>query len=290
MINLAMAAYQNTAVQAINPYNYPEIRVTNEEPLVKLLDDEQPPELVTISSSQSATSLSDNGEGVQMKQSKSPTSALSSPNLSTTPNASRLKFEKKILDEVVKLFQDNNGSFYFSPTFDLTNSIERQQEQKDKKVEEEESSSSYWRKCDDRFFWNKVLLNDLINHQESKTFDDFILPLIQGFVEIFSYENQQDATSRLGINLVDYKIKLKLCLISRRNRFRLGTRFRRRGIDENGNVANFVETEQILDTNQGHTLSYVVVRGSIPLFWSQPGIKYRPAPRIDRSKLYFKSI
>jgi hypothetical protein len=34
--------------------------------------------------------------------------------------------EKKILEEVYKIFQENNGSFYLSYTLDLTNSIERQ--------------------------------------------------------------------------------------------------------------------------------------------------------------------
>src|SRR5579863_437592 len=39
--------------------------------------------------------------------------------------------------------------------------------------------------------------------------------------------------------------KLQLYLISRRSRFRAGTRYFRRGIDHDGRVANFNETEQI---------------------------------------------
>jgi len=35
-------------------------------------------------------------------------------------------------------------------------------------------------------------------------------------------------------------------LISRRSRYRAGTRYRTRGVDEKGYVANYVETEQIL--------------------------------------------
>ena len=31
-----------------------------------------------------------------------------------------------------------------------------------------------------------------------------------------------------------------------------------------------------------HVVSFVQVRGSVPLFWSQTGIKYKPPPRIDR--------
>ena len=31
-----------------------------------------------------------------------------------------------------------------------------------------------------------------------------------------------------------------------------------------------------------HVVSFVQVRGSVPLYWSQTGIKYKPPPRIDR--------
>lgn len=60
-----------------------------------------------------------------------------------------------------------------------------------------------------------------------------------------------------------------LTLISRLSCLRAGTRFNARGIDDDGNVANFVETETILWSPSGFTTSYVQVRGSIPLFWEQ---------------------
>lgn len=60
-------------------------------------------------------------------------------------------------------------------------------------------------------------------------------------------------------------------------------RYKRRGIDENGHVANYVETEQILSFGE-HQMAFFQVRGSIPVFWSQPGYKYRPPPRIDRDE------
>jgi len=52
-------------------------------------------------------------------------------------------------------------------------------------------------------------------------------------------------------------------------------------VDEKGNCANYVETEQILSFRH-HQLSFTQVRGSVPIFWSQPGYKYRPPPRLDR--------
>ena len=46
-------------------------------------------------------------------------------------------------------------------------------------------------------------------------------------------------------------------------------------------IANYVEMEQILQYHH-YTLSSVQVRGSIPIYWSQPGYKYRP-PKLDES-------
>lgn len=69
-------------------------------------------------------------------------------------------------------------------------------------------------------------------------------------------------------------------LISRRSRHRAGTRYKTRGVDVAGNVANYVETEEIVAIN-GHWMSFVQVRGSIPLIWEQTGRKYTPIPKIS---------
>ena len=50
--------------------------------------------------------------------------------------------------------------------------------------------------------------------------------------------------------------KFTLLFISRRSRYRQGCRFTRRGIDEYGYAANFVETEQILIHNDGKITLY----------------------------------
>jgi len=75
-----------------------------------------------------------------------------------------------------------------------------------------------------------------------------------------------------------------LTLISRRSVKRAGLRYLRRGIDEEGNVANAVETEQILsavdwDTdNECKIYSFLQCRGSIPLFFSQSPYSLKPIP------------
>lgn len=71
-------------------------------------------------------------------------------------------------------------------------------------------------------------------------------------------------------------------LISRRSRYQAGTRYLRRGVDDNGKVANYVESEQIV-VYKNHMFSFVQVRGSIPVFWSQSNsYRYRPPPKIER--------
>lgn len=62
--------------------------------------------------------------------------------------------------------------------------------------------------------------------------------------------------------------------------FTLGTRYRRRGIDSDGHVANFVETEVVVKYSS-HIVAYVIVRGSVPVYWTQPGYRYRPPPIIE---------
>ncbi|KAG6869151.1 hypothetical protein C0993_012250 [Termitomyces sp. T159_Od127] len=78
---------------------------------------------------------------------------------------------------------------------------------------------------------------------------------------------------------------------SRRSRFRAGTRYFRRGIDNEANVANFNETEQLLlvenpdnletkhisSDQYAHELSFVQIRGSVPVFWAEVNtLRYKP--------------
>jgi len=67
-----------------------------------------------------------------------------------------------------------------------------------------------------------------------------------------------------------------------------------RGIDSQGNPANYVETEQILEYDNYYS-SFVQIRGSIPLYWSQmPNLKYKPAlvlnPLVDQFDGFQKHI
>lgn len=76
---------------------------------------------------------------------------------------------------------------------------------------------------------------------------------------------------------------IHLALLSRRSRFRAGTRYFKRGVDHEGQVANYNETEQIVtvDSPRGGDasaqISYVQIRGSIPVFWAEiNNLRYMP--------------
>ncbi|XP_077273121.1 phosphatidylinositide phosphatase spermathreecae isoform X2 [Temnothorax americanus] len=184
------------------------------------------------------------------------------------------RFEKRILEELNKIFTETD-SFFFCQTGDITNSLQRQcvlesqhgQNNQDKPL---------WQRVDDRFFWNKYMLYDIINLNTDKA-NCWILPIIQGYVQI------EKCIVEVGFDEQPQQEIFNLAIISRRSRFRAGTRYKRRGVDDDGKCANYVETEQLVWYHD-HQVSFVQVRGSVPVYWSQPGYKYKPPPRIDKDE------
>ncbi|PZC74975.1 hypothetical protein B5X24_HaOG206877 [Helicoverpa armigera] len=159
-------------------------------------------------------------------------------------------------ERMVRLALDTPG-MYFSYSYDLTHCLQRLHS-----VTPDFHRMSITNRADPRFLWNGFLLRDFSHHQYSR----FTLPLIQGFVSI----------NNVTVN----GHQLTWSLVSRRCVDRAGTRFFMRGVDAQGNVANFVETEQIIERG-GEKSSFVQTRGSIPLFWSQyPDIKYKPTMQL----------
>lgn len=81
----------------------------------------------------------------------------------------------------------------------------------------------------DRFVWNTHILQPLLNATDNF---GLILPVINGS---FCQKNLE----------IEEKL-FSLAIISRRSRFNAGARYLKRGINNFGDVANEVETEQIL--------------------------------------------
>ncbi len=184
------------------------------------------------------------------------------------------------------------GPMHFSYSIDLTNSFQRQA------TVDSSTPTPLWMRSDDRFFWNRFVQSDLIDfrrmggrsHQGPQPgVDPYILPVTFGTLEI-------RPTTLKGTPLT-------LALITRKSRFRAGTRYLTRGIDEEGHAANYNETEQVLilnDNNSGmggfsgtgdmqsgklggsdrremQIMSYVQTRGSIPVYLAEVNaLKYTP--------------
>ncbi|KAM9635810.1 synaptojanin-1 isoform 1-T1 [Trichechus inunguis] len=109
---------------------------------------------------------------------------------------------------------------------------------------------------DNRFFWNQSLHLHLKHY--GVNCDEWLLRLMCGGVEIRTiYAAHKQA---------------KACLISRLSCERAGTRFNVRGTNDDGHVANFVETEQVVYLDDSVS-SFLQIRGSVPLFWEQPGLQ-----------------
>ncbi|KAJ9662335.1 Phosphoinositide phosphatase sac1 [Neophaeococcomyces mojaviensis] len=188
-----------------------------------------------------------------------------------------------------------NGPMYFSYSIDLTNAFQRQAQA--------DLTQPLWRRADERFFWNRFVQTDLIDFRlgggsgsaarggQQPAADPYILPLMFGMLRI-----------------TPAKIKnasFTFALITRRSRHRGGTRYFSRGIDEQGHVSNFNETEQIVilndsagpavgyaggdamngkpggSTSETQILSYVQTRGSVPVFWAEVNdLHYTPKLQI----------
>ncbi|PWN31122.1 hypothetical protein BDZ90DRAFT_230116 [Jaminaea rosea] len=170
---------------------------------------------------------------------------------------------------------DLSKNFYFSYTYDLTRTL--QENLTGKRFEDHASS---WGYCE-KFIWNHHLLSPAFD--SSAAASDWVLPLCYGFVD----------QAKLSV----LNRTIHVTLIARRSRHFAGARFLKRGANDAGQVANDVETEQIVSealttpfyaAEHAHCYaanprftSYVMHRGSIPIFWTQDSTNMSPRPPIE---------
>jgi len=170
----------------------------------------------------------------------------------------RRELETKIIRQLTREFA--SGGFFYATSFDLTHSLQNKRRKLVSRhntdtalhtLLKNASTSSVslaedapegvtddfiepdihlplWRRADRRFFWNEWLLKDFID----LGLHAFICPVMQGWVQ--------------GAKLDVDGIPVDFVVISRRSKDRAGLRYQRRGIDDEGHVANFVETEMIV--------------------------------------------
>ncbi len=124
------------------------------------------------------------------------------------------------------------------------------------------------------YLWNRGALRELLDAPGAGAL--FASPFINGYVGSCSGGD-------LGVPPAPRRTPqppspiATFLLISRRAVARSGTRYGVRGVDAEGAVANYCETEQVLLWGDGGVSAYVQLRGSIPLLWEQvPSLKYTP--------------
>ena len=171
---------------------------------------------------------------------------------------------KQIKDGISKLLK---LGFYYSFGLDLTNSQQNQakilynMKIKNSNLNNnlEEKKKRIYMTSYKKYFFNYNLYKRFLNNETKEPIDySFITPIICGYIGMFNYEisNKQ----------------IQIILITRRSQKFAGTRYNTRGINDDGNVANYCESEHILIA--GDTLcSFSQLRGSAPVFFDQVGLR-----------------
>ncbi|XP_066385714.1 phosphoinositide phosphatase SAC2-like [Miscanthus floridulus] len=171
------------------------------------------------------------------------------------PEMANLEDEKRQLECLRSV--DLSKGFFFSYTYNLAQTV--QCNITEKNTLESLNSTT--------FVWNDSL---------TKSFKSPIwtVSLVHGFF----------IQKKVSVSAKDFQ----LTIVARRSRHLAGRRFLKRGVNEEGMVANDVETEQIVfeETEDGippQITSVVQRRGSIPLSWSQKISKCPILSKMDES-------
>lgn len=169
----------------------------------------------------------------------------------------------------------SNGSFYYSNDFDLTSLIQNRginQSQLREKTTAKIDLKHYQKE----YMWNSFMMKGLIEYKNNadstvqSLMDDnrFLTTVIRGFAKTMKLNPKGDT----------------ITIISKQSWKRAGTRFNARGIDDDGNVANFVETEFVYNNvSKKSIFSFIQIRGSVPAFWEQDSNLINPRITLTRS-------
>ncbi|KAH9220887.1 SacI homology domain-containing protein [Leptodontidium sp. 2 PMI_412] len=227
------------------------------------------------------------------------------------PKRNSIDVVESLLPKLLRTTQilfGSSQSFFFSYDYDLTRSFANRTTSN--------NEGPLHTRVDPTFWWNHNIIQPFVESGQSS----LAMPLIQGFVGQRSFEMDPnppkvivglDGAAKSSVELVDLSAtqsteqnpdsgvsggstdrstshkSFLLTLISRRSVKRAGLRYLRRGVDEEGFTANSVETEQILSDpswGSGRKLySFLQVRGSIPVFFSQSPYSFKPVPQLSHS-------
>ena len=174
---------------------------------------------------------------------------------------------KKIKEGISKLL---TLGFYYSLGLDLTSSQQSQGKIFYKKKCDnnfnkdniEEKLKRIYQTTDKRYFFNYNLYKNFIDNKTKEPIDyNFITPVICGYIGMFEHTIGEENGMKKNVHFI---------LITRRSQNHAGVRYKTRGVNDDGHVANFCETEQIL-VYENFLCSYCQLRGSVPIFFEQRG-------------------
>lgn len=206
----------------------------------------------------------------------------------------------KLLRTTQILFGSSN--YYFCYDYDITRSLPRQRETA------AQAGAPLHQRADPTYFWNHHMIQPIID----AGVDSLALPLMKGFVgqrtftvdskpaqvdefkgsvEMNDFANtgpnpetppSSPPNERGSVSVRSSERQFDITVLSRRSIKRAGLRYHRRGIDEDGYCANSVETEQILSpavmNAESKVCSFIQIRGSIPVFFTQSPYSLKPTP------------
>ncbi|XP_071686079.1 phosphoinositide phosphatase SAC2-like isoform X2 [Rutidosis leptorrhynchoides] len=182
-------------------------------------------------------------------------------NSTVAPNMDYSKNENRYLKLLRSV--DLRKDFYFSYTYHVMHSLQ-------KNLSTREAGQDIY---ETMFVWNEFLTSAIRNQLNNNL---WTVPLVYGHFK--------------QVKLLLSEKEFMLTIIARRSRHYAGTRYLKRGVNEDGCVANDVETEQLVfedNVPEGYPVqisSIVQNRGSIPLFWSQETSRLNMKPDIILSK------
>jgi SacI homology domain len=169
-----------------------------------------------------------------------------------------------------------SGTFFYSADFDLTRRLQKRfvvalvVPSNLSRVLDQQPSIAI-DSLDAGFLWNSFMVQPLVDFRSRLSpavkaeldSSRILTSAIRGYCYTVTVPHSSAPLSGGSVGTPS-----SLTIVSRLSCLRAGTRFNARGMDDDGNAANFVETETVFWSASG-CFSYVQVRGSVPIFWEQ---------------------
>lgn len=175
----------------------------------------------------------------------------------------------------------SNGSFYFSPDFDITTLVQARDQASTGRVLAD--VNPYLK----RFLWNRFMVLELmgfrlrLSQSERTAFDSegFMLLVTRGSVVSMPVLN-------VGAVGAASATPAQLTLVLKQSCMREGPLFGEYGLDDAGNTADFVETEMVFRLANERML-YVLLRGDVPIIYETHSGKHLVdrRPRVEFRRL-----